>query len=417
MSHRVYTTDMLHDMEQTMDDDDEGAYGLLQTVHMDYLMERKTVDERDNGILLAVNTVEILHSMEQRTDNHYDDDDDDGRDCGMLQTVDMAKAVTILDHETDKNDEDEITDTLEPAHMMNQTTTDEDNSTNRPVVMVDLLKQTMQAKNSGEEEEEEGRIERLSKSLPSPSSSWKLFDEPGTPPQVAAIANLPPPMAPKKSSKNRVIPLGKQRPRKLIFGDSESSDLPQEPMDTLQEDRSSGIQAHSRLLLNEGAHADLQRPDAMQEDRSLGKKCNRRHLFGEDIHQAEPSDVGQVHMDLQVDRSLDQVHLDLQEDRSLSKRHQCSLLFGEDERDEPSADLHQNPLNLHRTRPLDLHERPFGLQETRPLVGKQRHRSLLFGEDEQQDEPSDIQQGPKETRKSSSSPSSSSSSVRVMQLR
>ena len=64
MSHIVDVTDMLHDMEQTTDDD--GVYGILQTVHMDYLMERKTDYERDNnGILLAVNTVEILHSMDQ----------------------------------------------------------------------------------------------------------------------------------------------------------------------------------------------------------------------------------------------------------------------------------------------------------------------------------------------------------------
>ena len=300
--------------------------------------------------------------MDQRTDNPCDDGDE--RDCGMLQTVDMAKAITIMDHKTDKNDENELTDTLEPAQMMKQTTTDDDKSDNRPVAMADLLNYTMQPKNIDDGGEEESRIGRLSKSLPSPSSSWELFDEPGTPPEVAAISNLPPPMAPKKSSKNRIIPLGKQRPRKLIFGDSESSGLPQEPMDTLQEDRSSGTQGHSRLLINEDVHADLHGPDDMQEDRSLGKQCNRRNLFGEDVLQAEPSDV------------VDQVHMDLQEDRSFGKLHQCSL---------------------------------------------------LFGEDEQQDERSEIQQRPKETRKSSSSPSSASSSssssssssfsVRVMQLR
>ena len=357
ISHIVDVTDMVHDMEQTTDDDDEGAYGMLQTVHMDYLMELKTDDERDNEILLAVNTVEILHSMEQKKDNHSDNDGDE-RDCGMLQTVDMAKAVTIMDHKTDKNDEDELTDTLEPAHIMKQATADDDKSANRSVVMVDLLNHTMQPKSFDDGGEEEGRIDRLSKSLPSPSSSWELFDEPGTPPEMPAMSNLPPPMAPKKSSKNRIIPLGKQRPRKLIFGDSESSDLPQEPMDSLQERRSSG---HCRLLLNGDAHSDLHRPDDMQEeDRSLGKQCNRRHLFGEYVHQAEPSDV-------------DQVHMDLQEDRSLGKRNQISLLFGEEERD---------PLNLHGTRPVELHDRPFGLQETRPLTGKQLHRNLLFGEDE-----------------------------------
>ena len=57
---------------------------------------------------------------------------------------------------------------------------------------------------------------------PSAMVSFEAFDdEPGTPPpaMVSLNSSPPSPMAPKKNSTNRIIPLGKQRPRKLSFGE------------------------------------------------------------------------------------------------------------------------------------------------------------------------------------------------------